>query len=253
MTKYIIHIPSFVFALSLALGLFIFATPNEASAQYRGGYQRKEDPKAEEKLNDLIPQIFTSQVGSVKQTRKLDEVYDRLYVSLWNYAISDFNYQKQLYEQLANERFQITRYAAEFSNLLKLSMTNLNENHKKIKKNLEDAQREYKYVRERVREADKRALDELWPRKIAEYNKNADEYFEMQHKFLNTYHNLVSFILKQGGGYYYNSQEQTLKFYKLGAYDYYGKTLDNLHLISYEQMKLLKKHVPAQINPDLLK
>ena len=252
MIKYISRIPRLVFALFLALS-FVIVSTNAAFAQYHGAYRRGEEPNEKEKLEIIVPQVFSSQVSSVEQAKKLDQVYDGLYATLWNYAISDFNYQRQLYDLLANERFQTTRYTAEFSTVLKNAMTNLNENHEKLQKAIEDANLEFEYVIERVRRADKETLNELWTMKMDEYKTSADKYFKLEHTFLKTYRTMVAFILKQGGSYYYDSSAQTLKFYKLGAYDYYGKTLDKLHVISYEQTKLLKSHAPANMDPDLLK
>lgn len=252
MTKYIFRTPKLVFVLFLTLS-FVVVNTNAAFAQYHGAYPGQKDDDEKEKLESNIPQIFSSQVSSVDQAKKLDEVYDGLHAALWNFAISDFNYQKQLYDLLINERFQTTRYAAEFSSVLKSAMTNLNENHTKMQKAVEEAALDFKYVRERVRAADQETLDKLWASKIAEYEKSAEQYFKMEHMFLKTYRSMVAFILEQGGGYYYDSNAQTLKFYKLGAYDYYCKTLDKLHVISYEQTKLLKSHAPANMDPDLLK
>ena len=253
MTKYIFYLPRFIIILFFLSGLVTLVSPGTAFAQYHGAYPGKQEPEEKEVLKPQYPQVFSSHVSSIQQTRRLDEVYDGLYASLWNYAISDFNYQKQLYELIRNERFQTTRYAGEFSGLLEQSMENLNENHEKMKKAIEDAEKEFKYVRGRVREIDKKKLDELWPAKISEYKAAADEYFKMQHTFLKTYNSLVSFILAQGGGYYYQSSDQTLRFYKHGIYEYYGKTLDKLHRITYEQTKLLKRRIPTAMDPDLLK
>ena len=252
MTKYIFRLLG-VFTFFLTFGLAVLIAPDVAFAQYHGAYSGQQDTKKKEETKPQYPKIFSSRVTSVQQTQKLDEIYDGLYTSLWNYAISDFNYQKQLYEQIANERFQITRYSGEFSDILEKSMKNLNENHNKMKKALENADLEYKYIRKRVRESDHETLDELWPNKIDEYKKTADEYFEMQHSFLKTYNGLVAFILAQGGGYYYESKSQALKFYKYGVYEYYGNTVDELRKITYEQIKLLKGYVPAAMDPALLK
>ena len=254
MIKYTFRLPHFVIVLLLLSALSVLGAPNTAFAQYRGAYPgQQQETEEKEAMKPQYPQVFSSHVSSVQQTQRLDEVYDGLYASLWNYAISDFNYQKQLYDLIQNDRFQTTRYAGEFSGLLEQSMENLNENHKKLEKALEDAEKEFKYVRGRVREIDKKKLDELWSAKIAEYKEAADAYFKMQHSFLKTYNHLVSFILAQGGGYYYKSDDRTLRFFKNGIYEYYGKNVDKLHRITYEQTKLLKRRIPASMDPDLLK
>ncbi len=252
MTKYIFRIPKFTFVLFLAMS-FVIVSSTSALAQYRGAYPGEGNSEEREKLEILVPQVFSSQISSVDQAKKLDVVYDGLYAALWNYAISDLNYQKQLYTLLDDKRFKTTRYAAEFARILKSAMNNLNENHTKMKKAVEDANLDYKYVRERVRKADQEILDKLWANKIDEYKNSANGYFKFQHKFLKTYRSMVAFILEQGGGYYYNSKEKALKFYKLGAYEFYVKALDKLHVISYEQTKLLKSRPPANMDPDLLK
>jgi hypothetical protein len=252
MTKYIYRITKLTFVIFLTFG-FIVISASSAFAQYRGAYPGQGDAREKEKLEIIVPQIFSSQVSSVAQAKKLDEVYDGLYATLWNYAISDFNYQKQLYELLSNDRFKTTRYSAEFSGLLKDAMTNLNENHTKMQSAVKEADRDFEYVKTRVRADDQETLDKLWESKIAEYKESANNYFKMEHMFLKTYRTMVEFILEQSGGYYYDSETRGLKFYNLGAYDYYGKALDKLHTISYEQAKLLKSHAPANMDPDLLK
>ncbi len=232
---------------------FIVIIPNVAIAQYHGSYSGKDSYGEKEKLEIIVPRVFSSQVSSVQQTEKLDEVYDGLYSALWNYAISDLNYQKQLYSLLENKRFRTTRYAAEFSGVLKSTLNNLNSNHKKMQKAIEEANLDFEYIRKHVSKEDQQKLDVLWTDKIDEYKKFANQYFKMEHQFLKTYRNLAAFILKQGGSYYYDRIARTVKFYKLGAYEFYGQLIDKLHIISYKQVSLLKSHVPANMDPDLLK
>lgn len=246
MKKYTIGSLFFIFA-----SFVLFASV--AQAQYVGAYSDQKEEKKEETLLQPIPQIFSSQVSSTGQAKKLDELYDTLHASLWNYAISDINYQKKLYDLLEDERFKTTRYSGEFAGALKQALADLNEHNKNIKSNLMEAETTFNYVRERVREEDKKTLDELWTRKIKEFEKTSETYFKMQHSFLKTYRWLVGFILEQSGGYYYDSADRALHFYDFASYEYYSESIDRLHKTSYEQKKLLKKYVPSGVDLEILK
>ncbi|MCK5375110.1 MAG: hypothetical protein KAJ40_07485 [Alphaproteobacteria bacterium] len=245
MMKYIINISGLVFSLLLTASLISFPCLKSAHAQYHGYYPGQQIAEEKNKTTPIIPQIFSSQVSSVQQAKKIDVLYNTLYVSLWNYAMSDVNYQKKLYNLISSEHFQTTRYMAEFSETMNNAMVNLNENYKKLHKNIDAANREYLHIKETIRLADYDVLDKLWSEKIAEYEQRANNYFKMQHEFLNTYRALVAFIIKQGGGYYYDTSERSVKFFKFGAYEYFAKALDKLYKLTYEQKKLLKLHVPA--------
>lgn len=255
MTNIVFRFPGFLVAFAiLIMAVFSVSFYGKAFAQYHGAYSAHSlSEKENKKEKPAYPQIFSSQVGSVQQAVKLDEIYDDLYASLWNCAISDFNYQKQLYALLDNENFQITRYFSEFSGLLESSMDNLNKNYKKVENGIETAQRKYEHTLERMREIDKETTQGLWKEKIAEYKAFSDKYFETQNLYLQTYRKLVAFILAQGGRYYYSSDDRSIRFYKNGAYEYYAQMVDTLHKTSYEQRKLLKSHIPVSIDSQLLK
>lgn len=227
--------------------------PISALAQYRGAYpseQKKEwvDPAAKP-----IPQIFSSRVASVKQAKKLDVLYQGLYVSLWNYAITDFVYQRKLLELMRAERFQLTRYPAEFEGELKGAMSNLNENYKRMMSDIDSAEAKYKEIREGIRSMDYATLDPLWEEKIQKAREDAKTYFKMQNKYLQTYRQLVAFILKQGGGYYNKAGENKVYFYKNGALQFFAKSIDDLRMTSYEQKEFLKSLAPANADPEDLK
>lgn len=226
--------------------------PSIAYAQYKGIYTNKEK-KREDKAARPIPKVFSTQVASTKEAEKLDTLYNELYVSLWNYALTDFNYQKQLYTLIEPHRFQITRYSKEFKGILTDAMTNLKQNSKNIDEDIKNANEKYKEIREGIRSVDYEILDKLWPEKIEQFRKEAKQYLKMQHAFLKTYRGLVAFIIKQGGSYYYDTNEQRVKFYKFAGYKFFGKTIDKLRRITYEQKKFLKERAPAGVDVTTIK
>ncbi len=239
-----------IFKIIIAAFLFVsFAVaPSIATAQgYKGGYSTKKENKRERALKPA-PRVFSSKLISTAQAEKLDVIYDNLFVSLWGYAATDFVYQKKLYTLIEPEKFQLTRYSKEFSGDLNASMDNLNKNYKKMLADIENAEEKYLEIKKGIKMVDHEILEPLWTEKISEFREKVDIYFKMEHKFLNTYKNLVGFIIKQAGSYYYKASDQRVYFYKFGGYQFYGQSIDKLRKISYEQRKLLKTIAPANIN-----
>lgn len=226
--------------------LTLTSLPPVAHAQYKGSYSNKKKKYIDAAARP-VPKIFSSQVTSTKEAAKLDELYNELYVSLWNYAITDFGYQKKLYALVEPKRFNITRYAKEFSTVDD-AIDNLNRNYKNVLSDIETANKQYEEIKEGIREEDYAALDQLWPEKIKEYRAHAKRFYDKQYQFLKTYRSLVAFILKQGGSYYYNANEQRVKFYKFGGYQFFGQSIDKLNMISFEQKKILKAKAPANVD-----
>ncbi len=243
--KYIIAVFSIFCLIAVSL-------PSTANAQYKGNYSSKKK-KYKDKAARPIPRVFSTQVTSTREAEKLDAIYNELYISLWNYAITDFNYQKQLYALIEPQKFQITRYSKEFKGVLADSMENLNENSKNIDKDIENANKKYQKIREGIRSVDYEILDKLWPEKIKQFKKEAKHYLKMQYAFLKTYRGLVGFIIKQGGSYYFDTNEQRVKFYKFAGYKYFGETIDKLRRITYEQKKFLKENAPAGVEISTIK
>ncbi len=227
---------------------FIFA-PSSADAQgYKGGYsQEKKQGKSKDMAAKPIPKIFSSKVTSTYQVEKLDKLYDNLLASLWVYASTDFVYQKKLSAHIKPERFKTTRYSKEFTGDMKAAMDNLNQNYAKMASNIENAQKKYIEIKQGIEISDHEILEKLWNEKISEFQEKSNRYFKMQGKFLNTYKELVGFILNQGGSYYYKSAEREVYFYKFGGYKLYGQYVDKLNMTSFEQKKLLKTMQPANI------
>ncbi len=226
--------------------LFSAATLDTAAAQsYRGAYPGSATDNKKKDEDASIPKIFSSQVASVQQAEKVDLLYAKLLLSLINYATTDFSYQTKMYDLVSAERFQYTRYSKEFSGTLKDGMSSLNKNYNAILADIQNAKAEYLIIRDGIRPVDYETLDPLWERKIAEFKEVADAHFKLQGRFLNTYKSLIDFILKQGGSYYYKSDDQRVYFYKFGGYKFFGKSLDQLRRVSYEQKKNLKENASA--------
>ena len=239
-------IPALIFS-SVAL------IPNTVRAQgyYKGMYVEKDKTKKEDKAKRPVPKVFSSKVSSVEQAEKLDKIYNDLFVSLWLYANTDFIYQKKLSTHIQPKKFKLTRYSKEFSGDLKDAMKNINDNYKNMMSDIEKAKEEYSKIKEGLRLGDQDIIEELWNEKISSFEDKAKTYFRMQYEFLKTYRNLVHFILKEGGGYYYNTQANELRFYKLDTYQIYVRLIDKLKKISFEQTKLLKSYPPANIDFEL--
>ncbi len=229
-----------VVSLSLCIGA---AAP--AYAQH-GTYNPQTTEEAD-KTAKPIPKVFSSQVGSAAQAKKLDEVYNALFLSLWNKAIVDMTYQSKLYSLMEPSRFQYTRYAKEFDGDMDKAMTSLKENYKGMMQDIESANKYYEETRENIRGEDLEKLDALWDQKIKEFKTTANNYFSMQNKFLNTYKELVTFVIKQGGSYFYRAGDDRVHFYKFGGYKYYGKSIDALNKTSFDQRQLLRKNAPPNV------
>lgn len=229
------------------LSLSVVGYVSNAHAQYRGAYQSQSQAE-EDKAAKPIPKVFSSEVGSTAQAAKLDEIYNGLFVSLWNNAITDFTYQKRLSSLVEPQKFEYTRYSKEFEGDLKSAMESLNNNYKQSRIDINKANAYYEEMRDGIREEDIETLDALWETKIEEFKDLSNTYFQYQNKYLNTYKDLVTFILKQGGSYYYQSGSRGVAFYKFGSYKYFGKSIDTLNKTSYEQMKLLRDNAPPNFD-----
>lgn len=240
----------FVFTL-----LFVFAFTGystQSFAQYRGSLQFQ-DEKKEDKAARPVPRVFSSKVNSVDQAEKLDRILNNLYVSLWNFAGTDFIYQRKLYSLMDFERFKLTRYPAEFDGVVADALQNMNENYTKLQNEIVTAQLTYEDTREGIIESDIETLDPLWADEIAKFEKHAEGFFKMQHTYLKTYNVLVKFILKQGGGYYYDASSHSLKFFQNSVGQFFAKKYDKLRQTSFDQRKLLRSHPPANVDLNFIK
>ncbi len=216
--------------------------------QYTGDFSRApQTPKKEQYLSP-VPRIFSSDVTSIKQAEKLDVLYDNLLMSLWNYAQTDFIHQRSLMEHMKPQKFQLTRYAKEFSPDMNDAMHNLNTNYKKMMGEIQDAKDAYAKISENLRMADQKKVAPIWDEKITQLEDDVVSYFKMQHSFLNTYRNLVGFVLKQGGSYYYKQDTQGVYFYKFGSYHFFGKSIDKLKKINYDQKQFLRTRPPSNVD-----
>ena len=224
-----------------------------ANAQtYRGIYTGKQsEAPIADPLTRPIPRVFSSRVVSTQQAERLDVIYDGLYVSLLGYAETIFIYQEKLSAHMQPKKFQLTRYEREFSGDLQDSMADLNNSYNSMKEEIDKAEEKYLLIREAILEEDLKTLDALWNEKIGEFRQKTDEFFKMQHSFLNTYRKLVNFILKQGGSYYYKNGEDRVYFYQFGGYKFFGQSIDKLNNLSYAQRKFLRENTPDSIELQL--
>tara|TARA_B100001989_G_C24545657_1_gene470569 strand:+ start:833 stop:1573 length:741 start_codon:yes stop_codon:yes gene_type:complete len=204
-------------------------------------------PPAEERKNETIkpiPKFFSAHLRSVNQAEKLDTLYYNLYVIIWNSAKINYNHQGKLMMHLQKQKFQYTRYMDEFKGDMQSAMKTLNKQHKDVQTALDKANLEFRIIREGIATDEHEKLDTLWNEKIKEFKGHSDTYFKSQHKYLVTYKNLIEFIIKQGGSYYYDSAARAVKFYDLTGYTYFAKSIDELTKISFNQKKYLRKIAP---------
>lgn len=241
------------FFLIAALGV-AFSFPNFAAAQnYLGDLPTGSNAKdAQEQTLRPATKIFSSKVVSTEQAVKLDYVYDNLAVSLWNYAVTDFRHQKRLMTLMEPKRFKTTRYSKEFTPPMDDALQNLNDNYRQMMRDIEQAEQEYKTVREGIRSVDYEILDPLWREKIDGFKAHANRYFKMQHSFLKSYRSLVAFILKQGGSYYYKEDTQRVHFYRFEGYKFFGQTIDRLNKTNYEMRKHLRVIPPSNVDESVI-
>ncbi len=237
MKNFIYTLPFFV----LTLGI----TSEPVHAQYLGGYEpeKKEAPK--DLAERPVSRLFSPHISDQVVGQKLDILYNNLKASLLIYAASDLNYQASLYEVLKPERFQTTRYSAEFKDELNEAMKSLNENYKRMNNDLEKADKQVKELKSTLGMIAQEEVSKLWEINITHLKETKENYFKLQGGFLKKYHQLSTFLLKKNGGFFYNSQSQGLSFYNNGDYQYYGKSLDYLRQTTHKQKALLKKNAPA--------
>lgn len=225
--------------------LTLGAIAQPVHAQYIGGYtpQEKEPPK--DLAERPVSRVFSPHIGDQVVGERLDILYNNLQASLLIYGASDLNFQASLYELLEPERFQITRYSAEFKDELTQAMDSLNENYKRMNADIEAAEEKRKALTMTLGMVEQDEVSKLWKTHLDKFKTVKDNYFKMQGDFLKKYHQLSSFILKKNGAFFYNSQSNSLSFYNNGDYRYYGESLDYLRQTTHKQKVLLKTNAPA--------
>lgn len=237
-----------IFATAL-FGFMFLGYATDVSAQYRGSLQFQEKQKEEKK--DPVPKVFSSQVNSVDQAKRLDVILNNLYASLWNFGSADFIHQRKLYDLLKFERFKLTRYKDEFEGPMEVALENLNENYLRMQSEIKAANTSYELIRDGIIAEDYGVLDPLWESEMEKFEEHSDAHFKMQHEYLKTYQIMVKFILKQGGSYYYNASTKGLHFYQNGGLQYFSKVYDKLRKTSFEQRKHLRSKPPANVDVTL--
>jgi len=208
--------------------------------QLKGQYSPAPKVAEEETLDVVVPRIFSSQVVNVKAGEKLDADYYNLSVLLEGFAEIDRSYKEALFELLQPHYFQVTRRAAEFRKDLETANNSLKENHKKIQDAIESFVKSYDVEAEKFSPQDKEILASMKDKAIKGFKDKSEAYFQRQAKFLKVYSALVRFILKNGGSYYYDSASKGVAFYQAGHYKYFGKLVDQLNELDYQQAQILK-------------
>ncbi|MCB1782722.1 MAG: hypothetical protein KDI13_01885 [Alphaproteobacteria bacterium] len=234
----------------LLLACFVGALPATAQAQ------RITNPyKAPQDLDQLdqqdVPRIFSARLaGDEAAAAKLDRVYYNLNLTLRDYAQVDTIHQKNLMELMQPFHFKLSRYGAEFRRELKQGMDDLNKNYKSMQNDLKTADEAYGVVIRGFSEENQKTVEALWKSQRQVFVDRSNKYFGLQSKFLNTYKSLVHFLIDQGGNYYYDQETQKVAFYDVGAYTYFGKTLENLIQIGRDQRQILSDSTYSFVNDD---
>lgn len=211
-----------------------------------------EEKKAENKKEyELAPRIFSSKLNALysQKSEKLDILYDDLTKELREYAKINFVHQEKLLALVQPPTFENTRYGKEFKDDLLAAMKDLNKNYQAMKESTERSHNEYKALKETFPASVQSQVEILWEDQIQIFMKQSEDYFTMQGVFLNTYKNLVQFILNQSGGYYYDPGAKQLNFYKVGGYTYYGKAIEMMINTRRKQKALLEEMVSGYIEP----
>lgn len=230
------------------LAAYVFMPSSGFAQQYTGDFSVTPKKQEQEDLSSPVPKIFSSNASNVQAAEQLDVMYDSLLVSLWNHAQTDFVHQKSLEDLMKNERFRTSRYAKEFTPAMDKALSNLNDNYKSMMDSIQDAEDRYDFIAKDFKMIDKSKVVPIWEEKIAELKSDAKTYFKMQHQYLNAYRNLVGFVLKQGGSYYYKAETRRVHFYNFQHYKFFGKSIDKLKMINYKQRQFLRKRAPANID-----
>ena len=117
---------------SVLIAVISFST-NASAQKYHGDLRNgATDTVHDDKAAKPVIKVFSSKVLSTVQAEKLDVIYNNLAVSLWNYAVTDFRYQKKLFSLMESKRFKTTRYSKEFSHDMDGALKNLNNNHREM-------------------------------------------------------------------------------------------------------------------------
>lgn len=218
----------------------LLSTQPVFSQQVKGQYTPAPKVAEEEKLDPVIPRVFSSQVTDVKSAEKLDEKLYSLTVVLRGFAEVDATYRERLFELVQPVHFQITRRGREFRKDIVSAKKAVNDNYKSLNKYVEQYNVDMKIALEGFDSADKAIIEKVSAEALKSYLLEANKYFDMQAQFVRTYQKLVNFILDKNGGYYYGGDTKTLSFYDAGDAQAFAKLYDTLKKIEYDQVRLIR-------------
>lgn len=222
-----------IFFFSVTLGVLLFSVPGVfAQSLDRDSFKPNYKYGTEEAAKPVYaPRVFSSRLTEEKPAQALDRLYYTLSVALRGYALVDATHQERLMELMEPYRFETTRYPAEFKPDMDDAMEDLNKNYKKMQEEIAKADKAFAAIRSDFSPENREAVDTLWEEQKKVFADRSNAYFSLQHDFLLTYKGLVDFILKRPGTYYYNTGTRKMTFNNIGAYRYFGKSVDNLRLI----------------------
>lgn len=229
----------FVLSAACLCAPFVAAKP-ALSQQLKGQYNPPPKVAEEEALDPVVPRVFSSQLVNVKAGEKLDADYYNLSLLLEGFAEIDRSYKGALFELIQPHHFQVTRRATEFRRDLETANNSLKENYKRTQDAIEGFAKTYDMEVEKFSSQDKDVLASMKDKAIKSFKDKSEAYFQRQAKFLKIYSNLVRFILKNGGSYYYDSGSKGVAFYQAGHAEYFAKLVDQLRELDYQQAQILK-------------
>lgn len=231
--------PRFLFCLSVLCVTALLSPPSWAQQQ-KGQYVPAPVTPPEEGLPPTVPRVFSSQVSSVKQAEKLDIKYHDLTIVLNGYAEIDSGYRQRMMELIEPFKFQITRRKEEFTKDIDDAKRALKDHYKKTKTLIESFENDLNEQAKLYTEAERETIKSVGKQAIESFERKSSEYFKLQAKFIKTYGQLIRFILSNGGGYYYDSGRKDVAFYNAGHYNTFGKMVDDLNKINFDQVQIIK-------------
>ena len=208
-----------------------------------------ENAQDEESYSEIVAarkRIFSPKLKNTVEAEKLDRLYHSLENYLWDISEITILHQNALMTLMEPKKFQYTRRHTEFKPTLAKAMTELNKSRNNFKAFIEKNNQEFEVIKPAFGE-EQEATEALWKETIAAFESRAEEYFKSQNKYLNLYNKLVSYIMANAGGYYYNSTANKIAFYKVEEYTFFGETLDKLNKIAYAQKQSLSDIKPARL------
>ena len=229
------------FVLAGACFCFPFIAGQDAfSQQLKGQYNPQPKVVEEETLDPVVPRVFSSQVSDVQKAEKLDQALYSLTLVLNGFVEVDATYKERLFELLQPYKFQVTRRGQEFRKDIASAKKTVKESYDSLNNYVEQYRVNLKAELENFKPEDRKIIEQISEEALKSYLVQANKYFDLQARFIKTYQKLVTFILKNSGGYYHTEGSKVISFYDPGIAESYAKLFDTLTKINFNQVQLVR-------------